>query len=178
MTASRARFTSVALLVAGLLLAYGSVSVHWFDDHEPALTSYQGLFAAEVCGTDLGGDRLEKYEHAREGHVEPAVWRCEHEVMIAAVTRVHGAAQLLQWLGLLVGLVAGLATAVMAVVAGVRGLGGRRPGRRLARAIAITPLVGLASALVALFADPLGSLSYGAGSYAAGTVLAVIAAFV
>lgn len=96
--------------------------------------------------------------------------------MIAQVTRVHRTSQFLLWLGLLVGLLAGLAAAAMAIVAAIPAIDGRMPNRRLRLGIAIVPLVGLASALVALVPASAGNMSYGAESYAVGTALAVIAA--
>lgn len=96
------RSTAILLLVAAALLGYGSVSYHWFDDSDRHLSSHQGLLAGEVCGVDLGEDRLETYERSRMGHDEPAVWRCEHDFVVTMIGSVHRASDVVDWSALMI----------------------------------------------------------------------------
>jgi hypothetical protein len=166
------------LLFAAALLGYGSVSYHWFEESESRMTSHQGLLASEVCGVDLGDDQLENFARAQAGHVEPAEWRCEHDLVVVLVTKLRDAVDVAEWSALMIGLIAGLATAVMALIAGIRAFENRRPSRRTASLIATMPIVGIACPLILSRIGELAGarLDYAAGVYAAGAVLAVISA--
>ena len=172
------RVTAILLFVTTVLLGYGSVSYHWFDESGRGLTAHQGLLASEVCGVDLGEDALRKYERALAGHDEPPVWRCEHDLVVLLVADLRRATDVVQWLALMIGLIAGLATSMMALTAGIRAFGGGRPSRRTASAIAIMPIVGVSCPLVAFVTGGLdgAKLDYAAGVYAAGAVLALVSA--
>jgi len=172
------RVTAILLLVTAVLLGYGSVSFHWFDDSGSGLSAHQGLLASEVCGVDLGEDSLQKYERALAGHDEPPVWRCEYDLVVLLVADLHSAIDVVEWSALMIGLIAGLATSMMAIIAGIRAVGARRASRRAAITIAIMPIVGaLCPLVVSETGDLAGAkLDYAAGVYAAGAVLALISA--
>jgi hypothetical protein len=116
---------AVVMLVGGLLIGVGSATKSWVSAEEKDFSVKAGLFTYELCSS------FEEGEH-----------HCESGTALKEFGHAHGRAMVVL-LGGTGAFLAGLATAIMGILAGILLLTGKRPG-----ALGLLTAIGAGLALV------------------------------
>ncbi len=167
----------VVVVVVAALVGVGSFA-SWFTTSVGRVEIEEGVFATKVCGFGIGdeADELEEFGRYQATGVRPAPkpWRCERELNVLRIRDVREPVDAVAWLLAVIPFVAGLALAVLVLLA-ARG----RPRRRLITAVAIVALasvIAYGGSAILLGGYEVTDLSFGAVAYVAGAVLAIVCA--
>ena len=155
-----------------MLLGFGVLSTHWFVDDSHGLTSAQGVLSSVECGSQrAGGDSLEAFAREQETGIAAPLptWGCTRTFTPPLVAEIHHAGDVVLWLAMMLSILAGLASAGLAVRAVVgRGLGAA--ALTVGAAVALAAAVGLCALALASGEYGVGQLGYGAVGYVTGAI--------
>jgi hypothetical protein len=166
------RLQTIVMVVGLASIVYGTISDRWFVDERAPIVGHEGILWSNICGPDVGDDTLEPYATSRETGV-PHVprWSCERTFHVTLITTAsHSPAGILFWALGLIGVIAGLANAVLLTA----GLAGRRRARypTLVALVAIGTAIGTIA--LGLATDySWSNVGVGAMAYLAGAIAAL-----